>query len=58
MHSSNPKNKGLSRVSLWRCKYIGTHKDLEWFRPPERNTLRPILVLLPRAWMERCLSLR
>ena len=23
------------------------HKDLEWFGPPERNTLRPLCVVLP-----------
>ena len=22
-------------------------KDLEWFRPPERNTLRPLCIVLP-----------
>ena len=24
-----------------------THKDLEWFGPPERNTLHPLCVVLP-----------
>ena len=38
-----------------------THKDLEWFGPPERNTLRPLCVVLPFHESERvreslCLS--
>jgi hypothetical protein len=39
MHPPNTKNKGLPRVRLMRWKTTKTHKDLEWFGPPERNTL-------------------
>ena len=28
-------------------------KDLEWFGPPERNTLRPLCVVLPSLEKER-----
>jgi hypothetical protein len=40
MHSPNPKNEGLPCFSLKRCMNTRTHKDLEWFGSPERNTLR------------------
>ena len=37
------------------------HKDLEWFGPPERNTLRPLCDVLPelvcKLGEELCLSL-
>jgi hypothetical protein len=36
------RTRGQPRVSLWRCKNIRTHKGLEWFGPPEHNTLRPL----------------
>jgi hypothetical protein len=39
MHPPNPKNRGLSRVCLLRWMNTETHKDLEWFGPPECNTL-------------------
>ena len=28
-------------------KNTEAHKDLEWFGPPERNTLRPLCDVLP-----------
>jgi hypothetical protein len=42
-HPPNPKNKGLPRVSLRRWWNTRTNKDFEWFKPPERNTLRPLM---------------
>lgn len=42
MHSPNPKNEGLPCFSLKRCMNTRTHKDLEWFGPPERDTLRSL----------------
>jgi hypothetical protein len=36
------RTRGLSRVSPRRCENTKTHKDLEWFGPPERNTLCPL----------------
>jgi hypothetical protein len=42
MHPTNPKNEGLPMGYLWRCKNTRTHRDLELFGPPKRNTLRPL----------------
>jgi hypothetical protein len=31
--------------------HIRTHKDLEWFRPLERNTIHPLFcIALERSW--------
>jgi hypothetical protein len=48
-HPPNPKNKGLPRVSMWRCKKTRTRKSLEWFRPSERNTLRPLVSCIAQS---------
>ena len=33
--------QAIPRIFLW-SKNTRTHEDLEWFGPPERNTLRPL----------------
>jgi hypothetical protein len=50
----NPKmGRGLivSLVSWKSGKNTRTHKDLEWFRPPERNTLLHYVMYCLRACM-------
>jgi hypothetical protein len=39
VHLPNPKNRGQPRVCLMRWMSTRTHKGLEWFGPPEHNTL-------------------
>jgi len=39
--------RGLARVSPISLKNTMNTKGLEWFGPPERNTLRPLCVVLP-----------
>jgi len=57
MHPPSPRGwlPGEVQASLqiysW-SKSTGTLEDLEWFGPPERNTLRPLrVVLLLGQWM-------
>ena len=37
----------VKECSIKRRKNTEAHKDLEWFGPPERNTLRPLCDVLP-----------
>jgi len=51
VHPPNPRGWLLGEAQSIRqiClsgKNVRTHGDLEWFGPPERNTLRPLRVLL------------
>ena len=39
--------RGLASRSSISLKNTMNTKDLEWFGPPERNTLRPLCVVLP-----------
>ena len=65
MHPPNPKCRmclgAVKECSIWRHKNTEAHKDLEWFGPPERNTLRPLCDVLPelvcKLGEELCLSL-
>ena len=41
---------GLRTISL---KNTMNTKDFEWFGPPERNTLRPLCVVLPSHESEK-----
>jgi hypothetical protein len=50
----NPKMRsGLSILLVsWKMgRNTRTHKDLEWFRPPERNTLLHCVMYCLRACM-------
>jgi len=57
MHPPNPRGwlpgevQAIPQIYSW-SKNTRTLKDLEWFGPPERNTLRPLRdVLLLDLWM-------
>ena len=39
--------RGLASPSSISLKNMMNTKDLEWFGPPKRNTLRPLCVVLP-----------
>ena len=47
VHPPNPRGwllgeeQAILQIYSW-SKNTGTLKDLEWFGPPERNTLRPL----------------
>ena len=36
----------VARDRPGEAEHTRTHEDLEWFGPPERNTLRPLRVVL------------
>jgi hypothetical protein len=48
MHPPNPKNRGQPRVCLMRWTNTRTHKGLEWFGPPKRNTLLHVSYIAER----------
>jgi hypothetical protein len=47
--SRNARSKGVRSRKA--------HKGLEWFRPPERKTLRPLYVVLLVSMWKACESL-
>ena len=40
------RTRGLARISPISVEERDEHSSLEWFGPPERNTLRPLCVVL------------
>jgi hypothetical protein len=42
MHPPNPNNEGGYLGFTYVDAITQEHKDLEWFEPPERNTLQPL----------------
>ena len=65
MHPPNPMCRmclrAIKESSIERRKNTEAHKDLEWFGPPKRNTLRPLCDVLPelvcKLGEDLCLSL-